>query len=178
MTGVCVLLRGKPKNPRAKAARGAPGEKSPVGSWQSQKRQENPRQNPRPTLRKRGWGTRRGRVKARGLDLEDVAFAGDHLIEDGADDAAEKKARDEPRDDDDSEGLLRVRADASREGSGKKTKAGDKRGHHDGTQPHQRAFVCGAGHILAFKAQLIDVGDVDNGGFRRDAHQNDQSENR
>jgi len=47
MTGVCVLLRGKPKNPRAKAARGAPGEEIPSRQLAITEKTRKPKTKPK-----------------------------------------------------------------------------------------------------------------------------------
>ena len=59
--------------------------------------------------------------------------------------------------------------------AGKQAQAGDERGHHDGPQTHHRSLEGRFGDIQPFQPQFVDVGSVNDGGFHRNAHQNQQS---
>jgi hypothetical protein len=101
--------------------------------------------------------------------LEHVAFPRHHLVQHGIDEESDEEAGDEAGHDDDGEGTLRVGADAGGERGGQQAEAGDERGHHDGTEAQERGFARGGTDSHAFSAQLVDVGDEDDGGLDGDA---------
>ena len=118
----------------------------------------------------------KSKTKSR-LDLEAVAFARGYFVQDGIDEEAEDQARDQPGDDDDGEGLLRVAADAGGHGGGEQAEAGDERGHHDGTKAQQSGFARGFANGAAFEAKFVDVADENDRGLHGNAEQREQAEN-
>ena len=62
--------------------------------------------------------------------------------------------------------------------AGSKPKACHKRRHHDGPEAHERRFVSRVKDAAAFEPELVDVRSVDDGGFHRDTHEHEQSQDR
>src|ERR1700674_1693369 len=92
-------------------------------------------------------------------DLENVALAGYDFVEDWVDEEAQEQAREQARDNDDGDGLLRVAAYAGGHGGGKKTEAGDERGHHNGAKAEKRSAQGSFADGFALQAKFIDVAD-------------------
>src|SRR5580692_149172 len=110
------------------------------------------------------------------LHLEDIAFAGDEFVKNRVDEEAEEQAGEKSRDDDDSERLLGVAANAGGHGGGEKAEAGDERGHHDRAQAKQRSLQRCFADVFAFEAQFVDVADQNDGCFDGDAEQREKAE--
>ena len=99
---------------------------------------------------------------------------GDHFIEDWVDEEAEDQSREQPGDDDDGEGFLRVAAHAGGHGGGKKAQASHQRGHHDGAQAKERSFPRGFADAFALQAKFVDVAHQNDRGFDGDAQQGEK----
>src|SRR5580704_10747544 len=113
-----------------------------------------------------------------GSDLQDISIAGNHFVQHRIHKEAEKKPRNQARDDDDRKRLLSVRADTRGKRRRQKPQTSNKRGHHDGSQAQERSLACCRANVLVFKTQFVDVRDQDHGGLDRNAHQREQSERR
>ena len=109
------------------------------------------------------------------LDLKYIAFAGDDFVQDGVDKKAEQQTGDEARDDDNGEWLLRVAADASGHGGGKKAEAGDESGHHDRAEAQEGGVARSLPNGTAFETKFVDVADENYGSFDADAHESEKA---
>ena len=88
-------------------------------------------------------------------DLQDVAIAGDHLVQHRVDEETKEEPRYQPSDDYDRKRLLCVRTDACGKRSGQKSEASDHGGHHDRPQPQKASLAsCGA-DVFIFQTQLL-----------------------
>ena len=87
-----------------------------------------------------------------------------------------KQRADQPADDDDGEGALRVRADAVRESGGQQAQGRDQHGHHDGAKAEHGAFDGGVFDGVSAGAQLVDVLEHDDAGLHRDAEQRQEAD--
>src|SRR5579862_147850 len=109
-------------------------------------------------------------------DLQHVAIARHHLVKHRVHKKSEEQPRHEPRNYDNREGLLRVRADTGGKRGRQKAQAGDERRHHDRSQAQQRSFAGGGANIFIFESQLVDIRNQDHSRFHRNAHQRQQPE--
>ena len=111
-------------------------------------------------------------------DLQDISIVSDHLVQHRVHEEAQKESRDEACDNDDREWLLRVGTDARGKGRRQKPQASNQRGHHDGTQPQERSLAGRRADIFVFETEFVDVGDKNDCGFDRHAHEREQPERR
>src|ERR1035441_10498605 len=81
----------------------------------------------------------------------------------GIDEEPDEEPGDETGNDDDGERPLRIRSDASGKSGRQQSEARYQRRHHDGTEPKQRSFPCGGANAHSLLAQLVDVGDENDG---------------
>src|SRR5450631_2187467 len=99
------------------------------------------------------------------LDLEHIAFTGNHLIQHGIDEEADEEPGDQARYDDNGERPLRIRSDAGGKGGRQQSEASNQCRHHDGPEPKQGSFPCSLANAHSLLAQLVDVGNENDSRF-------------
>jgi len=73
---------------------------------------------------------------------------------------------------------LGIRADSGGQRRRQQPERRHQRGHHDRTQPQDRAFTNRFGNIDSFAAHFVDVRDIDDGHLHRDAEQRQEADAR
>src|ERR1035441_462367 len=112
------------------------------------------------------------------LYLQHIALARNHLVQHRIDEEPDEKAGDEAGNDDDGKRPLRIRSDACGKSRRQQSEAGDQSRHHDRTEPKQRSFPCGLVNAHPFLAELVDVGDEDDGRLHGNPQQRHKTQDR